>query len=354
MDEHLSPDTPRPSNGASEDQLARRLREAAARAGEVPVPALAELQARAAGQRRRSSLRRSLAGAASIAAVALIGTALVWQPWSGGDADPPAPAADGAWFEVFEVPTYDWNGDSMEAGISGVLAFTDSGCTMLVHPEAPELPPVPVFFPDATGVRYENGVRAVADQDGRIFAIEGQEFSYGGGGVGATESLTAAWEGICDEVPLRGGTVINDYAAIEPLDEPPPPPDMPLPTRLATDEEQGYFEVPTFTWDPAQGGDAALAEGRLRFDGNCPVLDSPDGAVTGVVFPNAEGLRPPEPGHNEPASIQLNHPNGSGSALYEGDDLSLGGGGSAEDEWARLCGDVEVDGVFQVYEEFPG
>ena len=36
--------------------------------------------------------------------------------------------------ETFEVPTYAWNGDGMDALVTGRLAFTDDGCTLIYQP----------------------------------------------------------------------------------------------------------------------------------------------------------------------------------------------------------------------------
>lgn len=203
--------------------------------------------------------RGVLAGAA---AVTLGVAVLMWQPWSGApDSAIPEPADDGPWFEVFEVPTYAWDGDGGDdALIAGVLAFTDTGCPMLVNPDSPESAPVAVWFPNATGVQYENGVRAVADHDGGIFGIEGQEVNYGGGYHG--DSRADEWDALCGGPPLRSSATIYAHAELDPLDEPPPEPTIDLPTRLATDEEQGYFEVPTFEWDLAEAQEG-LTEGTL-------------------------------------------------------------------------------------------
>lgn len=84
--------------------------------------------------------------------------------------------------DTFDVPTYDWGRDGgLEASIDGHLAFTDNGCTMVYQPGV-EHSARPVMFPDAVGVRYSNGVRAVVRQDdGGLYAVEGQSFAYGGG-----------------------------------------------------------------------------------------------------------------------------------------------------------------------------
>lgn len=340
-------------NTPAEDDasIGQRMRAAAAASGDVAVPELGTLQREAARRQRRGLAGRALA---AVAAAAVLATAvLVWQPWS-PDSEPPGPADDGAWFETFPVPTFPWDDvTGMEALVSGTLAFTDEGCTMLVRPDEPEDPPRVqlVIFPDATGLRYENGVRAVADSRGRVYAVEGQEFSYGGGWVTPNEEQAAEWAALCGIDTLRSTALINARPTLDPLTEPPPVPEVDLPTRLPTDEEQGYFEVPTFAWDPAEGGDSAGIEGTLRFEGNCPVLGE-GGALNGLVFPNAEGHRNPA-SPDGPAAIHLTHPGGSSAAAYEGDHVVLAFAKAGATEWERLCGDVEVDSVLQIYQEFP-
>ncbi|MGA8046458.1 MAG: hypothetical protein WCA30_09345 [Dermatophilaceae bacterium] len=94
--------------------------------------------------------------------------------------------------ETFEVPTYAWNGDGMDALVTGRLAFTDEGCALIYQPGQETLV-TPVVFPDAEGVRFANGVRAVTRQgSGEVFAVEGQEFSYGGGWVPPGRGLEPA------------------------------------------------------------------------------------------------------------------------------------------------------------------
>ena len=65
------------------------------------------------------------------------------------------------------MPTYDWEGaaqaTSIDALVSGSLGFTPQGCTVLYLPDQPESVR-PVVFPDAAGVRYANGVRAVVHE----------------------------------------------------------------------------------------------------------------------------------------------------------------------------------------------
>ena len=160
--------------------------------------------------------------------------------------------------ESFEVPTYAWDGAGMDALVTGRLAFTDDGCTLIYQPGQEGLA-TPVVFPDAEGVRFTNGVQPVTRQgSGRVFAVEGQEFSYGGGWVPPGE----AWSELCG--PYDGGDAwINDEPAHPALKGDPPTPDGPVPTRAATAEELGWYEVPTFAWDPAQGGDSALLEGTV-------------------------------------------------------------------------------------------
>lgn len=78
--------------------------------------------------------------------------------------------------------------------------------------------------------------------------------------------------------------------------------------------------------------------------------------MIGLVLPNAEGQRSTErDGEDDSASVELAHPDRSGGVLREGDEKSMGGGNvdADHDSWDRLCGDIAVDGVFLVQEQFP-
>lgn len=50
--------------------------------------------------------------------------------------------------QTFEVPTYTWTGDGMDALVTGRLAFADDGCT-LIYESGQEAFATPVVFPDA-------------------------------------------------------------------------------------------------------------------------------------------------------------------------------------------------------------
>jgi hypothetical protein len=227
----------------------------------------------------------------------------------------------------------------MDALVSGTLWLTPEGCTMMSNGQGEDRVTQAVFFPNATGVTYDNGVRAVVDSEGNVFAIEGQEFSYDGGHVVERDSeLGAQWLTQCPDTDLREGAVINDTAATDPLTEAPPVPDQPGPTAPTSDEELGWYEVPTFEWDPEQGGDAAQIEGRVLLSpAGCPLLHTDDGQVVALVFPNAEGREEPDR-----QAIWGTVGGTHGVFVEDGQQASFGGGhGARHQDWERLCGTSE-------------
>lgn len=173
----------------------------------------------------------------------------------------------------------------------------------------------------------------------------------GGGSAGgwvepASAELTATWDDRCAATPLRDAVVVNDTAAHPPLDSAPALPAGDLPRAPSTAAELGWFPVPTFEWDPAQGGDAALIEGNVTFHGTCPVIEA-DGVVTGLILPNAVGFR--QPGGTLSAYAWF--PDGSsGLMVMEGEAVSFGGGYGPPDDprWTELC--PAVDQVARVYD----
>lgn len=332
-DEHVA------DRHVADEHVADRVRQYAGQTSQVPVPDLQTLLARS--RRRRL---RWLPGVAAAAVVAL-GSVALWQVLSSSDTTPVA--GEGPIAEVFDIPTYDWDGAGMDALVSGVLAFTDDGCPLMVAAEQA----TPVVFPDAVGVRYQNGVRAIAHEDGRVFAIEGQEFSYAGG-----YGDDPRWSDFCGGEPAREGVVVNDDPAQDALSSVPPIPQQELPDAPSSDAALGYFEVPTFEWDGEDGGDGAVLTGTLTFDGDCPVVVAHvEGSATrvGALFPHAEGHRNPDdpPG----AMVRMEFPDGSGMGLLEGEPIEAGGGygPSGVDTWHRLCGQVEVDDTFMVMDTDP-
>jgi hypothetical protein len=90
--------------------------------------------------------------------------------------------------EPFEVASWEWDGRSgMDALVTGSLTIDDRGCTFA----APDLP---VLFPNAVGLRYSDGTRAVVHADSfEVYAVEGRSFEYGGGYLEAT----ADWSDRC-------------------------------------------------------------------------------------------------------------------------------------------------------------
>lgn len=332
-DEHVA------DRHVADEHVADRVRQYAGQTSQVPVPDLQTLLARS----RRHRLRW-LPGVAAAALVAL-GSVGLWQVLSSADSTPVA--GEGPIAEVFDVPTYDWDGAGMDALVSGVLAFTDDGCPLMVAAEQA----TPVVFPDAVGVRYQNGVRAIAHEDGRVFAIEGQEFSYAGG-----YGDDPRWSDFCGGEPAREGAVVNDDPAQDALSSVPPIPQQELPDAPSSDAALGYFEVPTFEWDGEDGGDGAVLTGTLTFDGDCPVVVAHvEGSATrvGALFPHAEGHRNPDDPSG--AMVRMEFPDGSGMGLLEGEPIEAGGGygPSGVDTWQRLCGEIEVDDTFMIMDTDP-
>lgn len=327
--------------------LRTRIGEEAARAGEVIPPPLAELERRAATRRHRRwggwGLGVAAAAAVAIAAVTLWPGGSGRLPFAAGPALPP-----GAW--EFTVPTYEGSGAGMDALITGRLGFTEAGCTLIYQPGDPGSVR-PVVFPDAVGVSFSNGVRAVVhERTGRVFAVEGQEFSYGGGWVPAGRTWTQG----CGQ--WRADVAwINDDPADGPLTGDPAPPEQPAPTRLATEAEMGWYDVPTFAWDPAQGGDAALLEGTVSMTADgCAVVEVEDRQQTvGLVLPDAQGMR-----QDSRPMIFSTFPGGGQTMMaQEGLTVSYGGGFTQTAEfttqWQRLCPRSPVDALFLVQDQMP-
>ena len=269
------------------------------------------------------------------------------------------PAAGGPVVNTFKVPTYTWDkGSGMDALVSGTLWFTAKGCTLLSNGEGPDRVTQAVFFPNATGVTYDNGVRAVVDPDGSVFAVEGQDFAYGGGfGVRAESDLGKQWLAQCPGTDVREGAVINDEPASPPSRVSPPLPAQPGPTAPSTAGELGYFPVPTYEWKPDAGG-PAFVTGTVTFaDGRCPVMITSQGGDNeqrvGLVFPNAEGFQHAQQAPR--AVIYSTLPNGTSGLMVEDEKLTgfHGRTGSSNDSaWADLCAKVPVDSVFYV-QDFP-
>jgi hypothetical protein len=242
----------------------------------------------------------------------------------------------------------------MAALVAGTLWFTPEGCTMASTGEGAERVTTPVFFPNATGVTYDNGVRAVVDRTGGVFAVEGQEFAYAGGYVvGPDSELGRQWQEQCPGADLRDGAVINDVPATPALTEAPAVPTEAGPTAPASDEELGYYAVPAFPWDPADGRGDALLEGTVTFtDEGCPVVESEQdeqSRVTGLIFPNAEGYR--DPRDEDVQGIYSSFPNGSDGAMaFAGAAISYRGreAGAGDARWTAVCADAPVDAVFYV------
>lgn len=251
--------------------------------------------------------------------------------------------------DQFEVPTWQWGGDEGNSAlVSGRLAFTDDGCTLLFSEDDDALPE-PVVFPNAVGVRFGNGVRAVTDADsGKVFAIEGQEFSYAGGWV----RPGIEWTEPCGAYEPDDIAYVNDHPAVEMPSEDPQPYAGTLPTDVPSLAERGWYEVPTFEWDPAQGGDDALLEGAVSMtEDGCAVVEN-SGGRTGLILPNAWGTT--DAAYTGSRAIFSWFPESAGIMAEEGMEVSFGGGfRDVTDQWQELCPNSPVDDLFQAYDESP-
>jgi hypothetical protein len=308
-------------------------------------------RSRAASARRHGPRARLTVCLASVAVVASL-------PTGCGMASRYEPAADGPIVSTFTVPTYTWDkGSGMDALVSGTLWFTADGCTLLSSGDGPDLVTRAVYFPDATGVTYDNGVRAVVDADGGVFAVEGQEFAYGGGFVVNPESdLGKQWLAQCPGTEVREGAVINDEPASPPSTVAPPRPARPGPTAPSTAGELGYFPVPSYEWTPDAGGPDFVTGTVTMADGRCPVMTTSSGdhdRDVGLVFPNAEGFQHAQQAPR--AVIYSTLPSGTSGLMVEDEQLTGFHGRTASSDdsaWAALCTKVPVDSVFHV-QDFP-
>lgn len=260
---------------------------------------------------------------------------------------------------TFTVPTYDWDGRSaMDALVSGTLWFTPEGCTIMTLPNNDPVSASAVYFPNATGVTYDNGTRAVVDADGKVFAVEGQEFEYGGGYiVSAEDALGQEWAAQCPGPKVRGGALVNDDPAGSRLSKAPAPPNVNGPTALPSDDELGYFPVPTYTRGEDDPAADQQIEGDVTFsDERCPIMRDAEGGaqgVTGLIFPDAEGHRAPE--DPEFVRIEGSFNDGMGVMAMAGErGLYAGHFVDAHDaRWVDPCENVPVDQVFQVFDHQP-
>lgn len=170
---------------------------------------------------------------------------------------------------TFPIPTWEWaRGDAMAAEVSGRLAIAPDGCTLMFSDD--DSLAQPVMFPNAVGMEFANGVRAVVEErSGKVYAVEGQEFSYGGGWIRPGSDWTdqrGSYEP--DDIAY-----VNDLPAFDVPSADPTPYPGELPSEIPSSDERGWYEVPTFTWDPEDGGDGALLEGTIRMtDDGCAVV----------------------------------------------------------------------------------
>ncbi|MDO5501608.1 MAG: hypothetical protein Q4G67_00410 [Actinomycetia bacterium] len=340
----------------SVDEVLRETLDEDARA--VPHDELLLSRVRTAA-RRQDRLRRLRIGAA--AAAALVVAAVLGSQFLPDRSTPLRPAgSDSPVAETFEVPTYAWDQEAgMAALLSGRLAITPEGCTLLVPLEGGGLPQ-PVVFPNAVGVQYSNGVRAVVQQSTLdVYAVEGQEFSYGGGAVPAGES----WTGHCGDYELDDVNVINDVPATPALTESPEPYEGELPDRIPSEEERGWYAVPTFEWDPEQAGDGLVIAGPVTMtsDGCATVVgaEAAEPLVTGLVFPNAQGTRSPTYAPDGTSAILSWFP--ESMSVMAADDMEVRfervvqveTSSALAMQWESLCPNSPVDALVQVYDEFP-
>jgi hypothetical protein len=298
-----------------------------------------------ADRRRRIRIMLAVAGVTSVVGV-------VW--WASTASRTSVPAADGPVASTFDVPTYSWDeGAAMDAAVSGTLWFTNEGCPLLSTRDGDQRVTRAVIFPNATGVIYDNGVRAVVDADGDVYAVEGQSFSYAGGyGVRPKTEAGKRWLAQCPTANLREGALVNDHPATPKLTHAPEAPSETGPTAPTTDEELGFFAVPTFTWDPATGGKEETTQGTMTLTAaGCPTLRERDGATIGLVFPNAEGFD--DPNTPDGPNVYSSFPNGtSGLMATHGQFLALQGGTAPRTDptWTAACASTSVESVFYVYD----
>lgn len=253
--------------------------------------------------------------------------------------------------ERFEVPTWDWDRSGRnEALVSGRLSLTDDGCTLMVDEDDQARP---VLFPNAEGVRFDNGVRAVVEAgSGKVYAVEGQEFSYAGGWSRPGEQ----WTEPCGAYLPDDIAWVNDEPALPELTTAPEPATEALPTTVPSPEERGWYAVPTFSWEPTDPGEQALLTGRVTMtEDGCAVIATSDD-TTGLVIPNAWGARSVA-GYAENA-IYSWFSQSSGVMAEEGMEVAFAGGGtdlSGElgDQWRELCPHSPVDGLFAVQDDTP-
>lgn len=253
----------------------------------------------------------------------------------------------------FDIPSYSWDKQGgMAALVSGRLSFTPDGCTLMVSEEGDGLAQ-PVIFPNAAGIRFDNGVRAVIEADsGTVYAIEGQEFSYGGGWVPPSES----WTQMCGDYAPDDIAHINDAPTLAMPAVAPEPYTGTLPTEIPSLAERGWYAVPTFEWDPAQAGEQALLEGTVTMtDDGCATVESPD-RVTGLVFPNAWGKK--DDGYAGGHAIFSWFQEGSGIMAEDEMAVSYAGGsgdvsGELGAQWEELCPSSPIDTLFAVQEHKP-
>ena len=153
---------------------------------------------------------------------------------------------------------------------------------------------------------------------------------------------------------MREGAVVNDEPDTPELAEAPPRPSVAGPTAPTTGTELGYFPVPTFAWEPSQGGDAAVVSGTVTFTAQgCPLLRPDAGgasAAVGLLFPNAEGYRDPRVGAEPGPFVYSTFATGAVMMAMDGDLAAYrGGSGPGDDErWTARCGDTPVESVFLV------
>ncbi len=310
-----------------------------------------ELDAGSRRPGRRAVGRRR--GPLVLLAVVLVAVTVAAAWWFSRPRTYTAPAG-GPVTSTFQVPTYSWDGGSgMDALVSGTLWFTPEGCTLLSSGDGDQQVTRAVIFPDATGVTYTNGVRAVVDPGGDVYAVEGQPFTYGGGFVVTPDTDAGKrWLEQCPTANLREGALVNDHPATRELTRPPPAPASSGPTAPTSDLELGFFTVPTFTWDPATGGGDETTRGTITLtDAGCPTMRDSGGTTVGLVFPNAEGFD--DPHTDEVPSIYSSFPNGtSGVVATHGQLLALKGVSAppSDPTWAVRCASTPVGSVFYVHD----
>lgn len=158
------------------DDVVRRHVEEVIR-GKAPMrPPFAGIQAAAKRRRRR---RTVAAGCAALLVVGATGIGFLGVR-RGSDNLTPAAGSRGQ----FVIPTYAYRAGDLtpSVGFEGTLQFSPDGCPFLGKADDP--PGLPLAFPQGfEGHISEDGARVVLDDNGNLWATEGEALTIGQGGT---------------------------------------------------------------------------------------------------------------------------------------------------------------------------